>query len=159
MLAVAGVAALPLLTGCGSSNADNATAAAPAPKPATVAPKPAAAAPKAAATPTSGPVKVKLTEWAVTPSTTVAKAGKVTFDVTNAGQVPHEMVVIRTDKQAGALGKGQRISEKGSVGEAGDVAAGRTKSVTLKLAPGHYALVCNIPSHYMSGMHTDFTVR
>ena len=30
--------------------------------------------------------------------------------------------------------------------------------VTLSLTPGHYALICNIPGHYSSGMHTDFTV-
>jgi uncharacterized cupredoxin-like copper-binding protein len=29
----------------------------------------------------------------------------------------------------------------------------------LSLKPGHYSLVCNLPGHYMAGMHADFTVR
>jgi len=37
--------------------------------------------------------------------------------------------------------------------------AGAGKALRLKLKPGHYALICNIPNHYSAGMHTDFTVR
>ena len=33
-----------------------------------------------------------------------------------------------------------------------------TKALTLDLAPGHYAFVCNLPAHYGLGMHVDFTV-
>ena len=82
----------------------------------------------------------------------------MTFDVSNVGAAPHEMVVIRTSKPAGSLGSGSRVPETGSVGETGDVKAGASKTVTLSLTPGHYALICNIPGHYRSGMHTDFTV-
>ena len=45
------------------------------------------------------------------------------------------------------------------VGETGDLAAGASKTITLKLAAGHYALICNLPGHYQAGQHTDFTVR
>jgi uncharacterized cupredoxin-like copper-binding protein len=33
-----------------------------------------------------------------------------------------------------------------------------TKSITIDLKPGHYALVCNLPGHYGLGMHVDLTV-
>ena len=40
-----------------------------------------------------------------------------------------------------------------------DLAAGATKTLTLNLKPGHYALICNIAGHYMAGMYADLTVR
>jgi uncharacterized cupredoxin-like copper-binding protein len=45
-----------------------------------------------------------------------------------------------------------------NVGETGDVKAGQTKVLSITLAPGHYAVVCNLPGHYRMGMHQDFTV-
>jgi uncharacterized cupredoxin-like copper-binding protein len=35
---------------------------------------------------------------------------------------------------------------------------GKTKSKTLTLKKGHYALVCNIAKHYALGMRAPFTV-
>ena len=35
---------------------------------------------------------------------------------------------------------------------------GLTKTVTVKLTPGHYQLVCNIPGHYKKGMAIPFEV-
>lgn len=152
-------AALVLATGalmaCGSSSdATTTTGAASLIDPTSA----AATGAGTAAAATAGPVAVKLSEWAIAPTPAGAKAGKVTFDVTNSGSAPHEMVVLRTDKGAADLGKGARVPETGSVGETGDVASGKSKTVTLKLAKGHYVLICNIPGHYAAGMHTDFTV-
>jgi uncharacterized cupredoxin-like copper-binding protein len=122
--------------------------------PATPAPAPSAPAPA------TGTVNATLQEFSITPSSTTARAGSVTFAVRNAGHVPHELVVIRTDKPASALlGPGGRAVEDGNVGETGDLAPGATKSVKLKLTPGHYALICNLPGHYAAGQHVDFTVR
>jgi uncharacterized cupredoxin-like copper-binding protein len=53
---------------------------------------------------------------------------------------------------------GSRASEAGSIGEVSGLKAGQSKTLTLHLKPGHYALICNEPGHYMSGMHTDFRV-
>ena len=108
--------------------------------------------------PAAGTVKGTLNEWTVGVSATRATAGNVTFDVSNSGKLKHEFVVLRTDKPAADLGTGRRISEAGHVGETGDIAPGQSKSVTLRLAPGHYSLVCNLPGHYHAGMHADFTV-
>jgi uncharacterized cupredoxin-like copper-binding protein len=113
-----------------------------------------------AVAPAASSVGVKLTEFKLTPTKTSAKAGKVTFSVTNAGKTEHELVVIRTTTKAADLsknGKG-KASEKGNVGEV-ELAAGASKTLTLNLKKGHYALICNVDMHYMAGMHADFTVR
>jgi uncharacterized cupredoxin-like copper-binding protein len=95
---------------------------------------------------------------ALSRSSTVAD-GKVTFNVKNVGHLLHEFVIIKTDKRANGLGTGPRVPEDGNVGETGDVEAGTAKTLSVKLKPGHYALICNLPNHYSAGMHTDFTVK
>ncbi len=144
------VASVPALAACGSSSNSSSTST---PSTGTV-----AVAAATATAPTTGPVSVQLTEWKIAPSATAAKAGKVTFDVKNAGAAPHEMIVLKTDKPAGSLGTGARISEKTSVGEVGELQSGKSGSVTLNLTKGNYVLICNIAGHYMAGMHTAFTV-
>jgi uncharacterized cupredoxin-like copper-binding protein len=103
-------------------------------------------------------VNVGLHEFAIDASAVQAAAGKVTFRVRNTGKVTHEFVVLRTAKPAGSLLKGARADESGNVGETGDLKPGASKTVTLNLKAGHYALICNLPGHYSAGQHTDFTV-
>jgi uncharacterized cupredoxin-like copper-binding protein len=112
-----------------------------------------------APTPSKGPVHVALSDFKIAPDAGQVKAGRVTFDVSNAGKEAHEMVVVRTDRPASALGHGKRVPETGKVGEAGELASARSKKVTLALKPGHYALICNLPGHYAAGMRHDLTVR
>ena len=105
-------------------------------------------------------VGIKLAEFSVTPNVPQAAAGKVTFNVQNAGQVPHEFVVLRTDKKASdLLNKSGEADEGGNVGEIGDLQPGQAKHVTLKLSAGHYALICNLPGHYKAGQYADFNVK
>jgi uncharacterized cupredoxin-like copper-binding protein len=98
-------------------------------------------------------------EFAVKISPDHVSAGKVTFKVTNTGKLPHEFVILKTSKSAAKLGGGTRVSENGHVGEIGDMAPGATKSLTLDLAPGHYSVICNLPSHYKMGMRANLTVN
>jgi uncharacterized cupredoxin-like copper-binding protein len=99
-------------------------------------------------------------EFSMVLSPAKAKAGTVTFKVTNKGKIVHEAVVVRTSVKASALRtSGGRASEKGSIGEVADLAPGKSGAVTLKLKAGHYALICNIPGHYQGGMRADFTVK
>jgi uncharacterized cupredoxin-like copper-binding protein len=114
-----------------------------------------------------GDVAVTLKQWAVTPIATTVSGGSVTFTVTNDGTIPHEFVVLQTETPAADFpiksfeGESERINEDTAgtnVGETGDMEAGTTKTLTIDLAPGHYAFVCNLPGHYGLGMHTDFTV-
>ena len=120
------------------------------------APAPSTAAPA----PLGHNVDVALRQFSITPSVSAAAARRVTFRVHNAGSITHEFVVLRTNRPAAdvPIVKG-RADESGNVGETGDLQPGVTKAVTLKLAAGHYALICNLPGHYLAGQHTDFTVR
>jgi uncharacterized cupredoxin-like copper-binding protein len=105
-------------------------------------------------------VDVTLAQFAVSPSATAAPAGRVTFRVHNAGTITHEFVVIKTPTLAADLPvKNGRASEAGNVGETGDLKPGATKSVAINLPAGHYALICNLPGHYLAGQHTDFSVK
>jgi uncharacterized cupredoxin-like copper-binding protein len=120
-----------------------------------------AAAPPAAAAPAT-PVhatNVTLREFTVAPAPSQVAAGKTTFTVHNGGQVKHEFVVVRTDKAAGSLLKGAEADETGNVGEVPDLPPGSTKTLSLNLKAGHYALICNLPGHYKAGQHADLTVR
>jgi uncharacterized cupredoxin-like copper-binding protein len=128
-----------------------------APRTVTVSSPAPAAAP---APPLSPNVDVTLAQFAVTPGAPAAPPGRVTFRVHNAGTIKHEFVVIRTPKPAADLPiVNGRASESGNIGETGDLAPGRSKSVSLDLRAGHYVLICNLPGHYLAGQHTDFTVR
>lgn len=67
-------------------------------------------------------------------------------------------MILRTPRNAADLGHTARIRESGWVGGTGDLRAGGERSLTVRLAPVHYALVCNLTDHYFTGMHADFTV-
>ncbi len=135
----------------------------------------AAATAAPASAPSSGSAAaVTLQEWAVVPAQATAKAGSVTFNVTNNGpDDTHEFVVFKTDL-------GQRdlptnadgsVNEEGAgvtaIGEIEDVLVGTTSSVTFDLEPGKYVLVCNLVEeadgttevHYALGMSAGFTVE
>jgi uncharacterized cupredoxin-like copper-binding protein len=96
----------------------------------------------------------------VTPAKTSVAHGRVTFRVKNGAGMEHELVVIKTSKKAASLptSSSGKASEKGSVGEV-ELGAGKSKSLTLNLKKGHYALICNIGGHYKAGMHADLTVK
>jgi uncharacterized cupredoxin-like copper-binding protein len=110
------------------------------------------------------------TQMSLTLSQSYAPAGKVSFLITNAGTMGHEMVVLKTDQPAdsfpitGFEGEPNRFNEdaKGltNVGETGDPAMkpGTSMMLTRDLAEGHYAIVCNLNGHYAAGMHQDFWV-
>lgn len=117
-------------------------------------------APTARSVPAASKVSVKLVEFKLTPSVKSVPRGSVTFVVRNAGKLTHELVVIKTPRRAGKLPtSGMKAVETGRVGKLANVAPGATKKLTLRLKPGHYALICNIPGHYKAGQFTDFTVR
>lgn len=97
--------------------------------------------------------------------------GNVSFLVTNAGTIPHEMLVVPLsgNQSAGTrpVGRDGRVDETGSLGEAAATCAdgegegilpSATGWVTLDLPPGRYELFCNLPGHYWAGMYTELTV-
>jgi uncharacterized cupredoxin-like copper-binding protein len=97
--------------------------------------------------------------------------GAVSFVVTNAGAVDHEMVILplATSQVVGTrpFGADAKVDEAGSLGEAsssggegaGDgIAPGASGRLTVTLPPGQYELVCNLMGHYVSGMYRRLTV-
>jgi uncharacterized cupredoxin-like copper-binding protein len=118
---------------------------------------PAAAAPAPA--PLGHSSTATLKEYSIAPRPSEVAAGRVAFNVHNAGSIKHEFVVLRTDKKASDLLKGNEADETGNVGEIGDLQPGQTKTLSLNLKAGHYALICNLPGHYKLGQHADLTVR
>ncbi len=86
-------------------------------------------------------------------------AGKVSFDVKNAGSMVHEFVVLKTTTPGADLKvTNGKADETGNIGETGDMKAGATKTLTLNLKPGHYVVLCNLPGHYQGGMWKNVTV-
>lgn len=118
-----------------------------------------AAAPAPAAAAAAHASAVTLSEFNVAPKPADVASGPVTFNVSNAGKVEHEFVVVKTSKPASDLLKGGKADEAGNVGEIGSVKPGQTKALKLKLAAGHYALLCNLPGHYAAGQYADLTVK
>ena len=114
-------------------------------------------------TASGGSVGVTLTDKGVTLAQSSVNAGAVTFSVKNSGTIEHELVVIKTDVAADKIqpdpDEAGKMSEAGSLGESGDLAAGEAKEFTLTLTPGKYVLMCNQPGHYMVGMHVAFEVK
>ena len=97
--------------------------------------------------------------------------GTISFVVTNAGAVKHEMVILpmAASQVAGTrpFGGDAKVDEAGSMGEASNsggsgsgegIEPGASSRVTVTLAPGRYELVCNLMGHYVSGMYRQLTV-
>jgi uncharacterized cupredoxin-like copper-binding protein len=89
-------------------------------------------------------------------------AGMVRFNATNAANVKHELVLLRTDAPDDKLpvSADGEASENGKVGEIEEFAGPNvTRSHTFALTSGHYVLICNISGHYQQGMHVGFSVQ
>ena len=90
-----------------------------------------------------------------------APAGSVTFNISNEGPSTHEFVIIKTDDAPDALPvKDNEVQEDGLnvVDEQEDIAPSTTGVLQTNLEAGSYVIICNLPAHYESGMHTAFTV-
>lgn len=109
-------------------------------------------------------VQVELSEYVVKPSVLSAPHGAVTIEAKNAGTIAHELVVVRSDADLGALpllADGSKVDENAidAVGEIAEFDAGAEASETFELAAGRYLLICNVTGHYTSGMVVAFTVE
>jgi hypothetical protein len=91
-------------------------------------------------------------------------AGRVRFAVSNRGPDTHELLVVR-----GRIGHlpmrrdGLTVDEDrlgpAVVGVVEGQAPGARHALDLALAPGHYALLCNMTGHYLGGMREELVVR
>lgn len=89
-------------------------------------------------------VTVRLSEWKITLSTDTVRAGKVTFDVNNTGQMTHGFQVVGE-----GVDKGTR-----------DIPARQAQSLTLTLTAGTYEVFCPMSegSHKQAGMARKLVV-
>ena len=115
--------------------------------------------------PTEG-VAVQLIDpaFSVTVDPASTPAGSVTFNVTNTGTIIHNLRVIKSNEAPDALpmtSDGFYVDEEqveiaGSIDE---FSSGQTETLTVDLEGGSYVLICNVATHYESGMYTTFTVE
>ena len=119
-----------------------------------------------------GDLDVTLGEWSVVTDVDSLPEGPIKFDIKNAGERAHELLLVRSDIPGAEL----PTKDDGSVDEGAggvdvkydidDIEAGDKTSRSYLLDPGNYVLLCNIveeidgieTSHYAQGMWTEFTI-
>jgi len=117
----------------------------------------------------SGTITVSLADvdantMLLTPTPASAPAGEVTFEVTNSGSEEHEFVVVQTDLALDDLPFDEAADEVIEdeltvVDEIESLMPGETKTLTVTLESGGYALICNLEGHFRKGMRSAFTVN
>lgn len=119
----------------------------------------------AASVATATEVMVTEKEMEIQLSPVTAPAGLVEFVVSNQGQLPHEMEIIKTDLPFAQLPlKGDRLDTKKAGQEFAEIeedelTSGATKSIQINLTPGRYLIECNLPGHFQAGMKAQFIVQ
>jgi plastocyanin len=146
-MALAAIAPIALVAGCGSSSSSSANSTTTASVTA-----PAATAPASTAPATTTPATASTVAVAADPSgalayvqkSLTASAGKVTFDFTNASPVQHNLTfeVASTEHELGAT----KTITNGNA------------AVTLTLPKGKYHYYCSVPGHEAAGMSGILTV-
>jgi uncharacterized cupredoxin-like copper-binding protein len=108
---------------------------------------------------------VTLADMSVVPSSTVVPSGSYTVTITNGGKIAHELLVFHTDIAPANLlpGPDGKVPEdapgfKTSDGDNLDPGASQSRVIDLT-QPGTYLFVCNLPGHFVAGMHTVVTVK
>jgi uncharacterized cupredoxin-like copper-binding protein len=109
--------------------------------------------PATASAPT-GTIATAMGDMWIRASTASAKAGKVTFTVSNHGQMDHWFGIMRSPV---TLTSGL-LSPSAVLAKSPQLSPGQTATVRVNLAPGTYQLVCLMPGHYSAGQHETFTV-
>ena len=134
--------------------------------------EPAATAVVAEATATAEPteelaVNLVVNEWSITADISSVSAGETLYVATNDGTIPHEIVYLRTDRPVDDLPVGsddkvnrfaEGIEDLGVI-RTDALVPGATVRETFDLPAGNYALICNIPGHYVAGMFTAFVIQ
>jgi uncharacterized cupredoxin-like copper-binding protein len=133
LFAIGAAVAVPMV-GCGGSSDDNSTSNA-----ATQASTTGGAA-GAGAT-----VDLTATDFKFDPSEPSVKAGNVTFNLKNDGQVTHSLEIEDVN------GEDKELE--------GEVSPGSNGTLTVDLKPGTYEFYCPVDSHKQMGMTGEITVK
>lgn len=119
------------------------------------------------ATPTaSGPVVVTLgtpDEFALRLAPEVTSpADAVSFDITNEGELPHQVTLVRFDGDPATLPvANSRVNTDlvEVVATSAELAPGEAATLRAALDPGRYVVLCNITGHYAGGMFAPLLVE
>ena len=147
VMALAAIAPIALVAGCGSSSSSSANSTTTASVTAPAATTPASTAPATTTPATASTVAVAAEPsgaLAYVQKSLTASAGKVTFDFTNASPVQHNLTfeVASTEHELGAT----KTITNGNA------------AVTLTLPKGKYHYYCSVPGHEAAGMSGILTV-
>ena len=135
------------LAACGSDS--KSSSATPAPAAAATTPAAAATTPAAVETTAAGAgatgtaVEVKESEFKIELPQTSFTAGTYTFDISNAGQFKHNIIVQASD---------------GTKVQSDTLAGGATGTLSVPLTAGTYEVYCGVPTHKDKGMDLTITV-
>jgi plastocyanin len=88
---------------------------------------------------------IELDDFLIQPQNVRARAGRLTFEVTNGGRLGHN-VRLRGGSEGEQVVTATLLPGKGA-----------TKS--LNLAPGHYTMLCTVANHEQLGMTGRLVVR
>lgn len=111
-------------------------------------------------------VSVGLDEFTIDVSPARTQAGHVQFQVRNRGDVPHTLLVLRTDIEPDDLPVEDSAVDVEAEGievvldsrDPLEASPAVTLAMAADLDRGRYVLICNIPGHYRSGMRVRFAV-
>jgi hypothetical protein len=115
-------------------------------------------------------VAVRLTEWEMAVSPGAIRAGDTRFDVTNDGDLAHNLVLVKSDlptAELPVLAGRVDVTKLHVAGSAGPFAPGTAvegaDAYEVNLSPGKYVLFCDVlaqgESHYQNGMFAGLLVE
>lgn len=108
-------------------------------------------------------VRVNERDFRISVTPAVVEAGDVVFRITNHGPDAHELIVVHDDGGLPLRSDGITVDEealtKRIVDSLEPAAAGKTRELRVRLAPGRYTLLCNMFGHFMGGMHATVVAR
>ena len=108
-------------------------------------------------------VDVTLNDSSIELAPGTATAGDVTLVATNQGSTTHEFEIftVEGDVDPSSLPVEDNVATTDGLtllDEVEDVTPGSQAELTVDLATGRYAVICNLPGHYAKGMHATLTV-
>jgi uncharacterized cupredoxin-like copper-binding protein len=133
LFAIGAAVAVPMV-GCGGSSSDSSTSNAAAP-PST----------SGGASGAGAKVDLTATDFKFDPSDPSVKAGNVTFNLKNDGQVTHSLEIEDVN------GEDKELE--------GEVSPGSNGTLTVDLKPGTYEFYCPVANHKQMGMTGEITVK
>jgi uncharacterized cupredoxin-like copper-binding protein len=111
----------------------------------------------------NGNINATEKDFSITLDSSEAPAGTVKFTINNTGPSVHEFVVFKTDLAPDKLPLvSGAVDEEGEgvthIDEVEDIAVDATETLSVSLEAGKYVVICNVPGHYVAGMHAPLTV-